>query len=71
MPFYAIKTTSSNGRKIDIVPQGLTHGFGPEMAFFLTFFLSNIGQENVFYDILDQNNAFVGYKKQKFKKSKN
>ena len=41
------------------------------MAFFSTFFLSNIGQENVFYDILDQNNAFVGYKKQKFKKSKN
>ena len=34
------------------------------------FFLGNIGQENVFYDILDQKNAFLGYKKKKFKKSK-
>ena len=35
------------------------------------FFLGNIGQENVFYDILEQKNAFLGYKKKKFKKSKN
>ena len=32
---------------------GLTHGFGPKMAIFPTFFLGNIGQENVFYDILE------------------
>ena len=31
---------------------------------FLQFsFLANIGQENVFYDILDKKNAFIGYKK--------
>ena len=41
---------------------GLTHGFGPKMAIFPTFFLSNIGQENVFYDILERQNAFLGYK---------
>ena len=35
------------------------------------FFLRNIGHENVFYDILDRKNAFLGYKKKKFKKSKN
>ena len=35
------------------------------------FFLDNIGQENVFYDILDQKNAFLSYKNKKFKKSKN
>ena len=35
------------------------------------FFLGNIGQENVFYDILDRKNGFVGYKNQKFKQSKN
>ena len=35
------------------------------------FFLGNIGQENVFYDILGRKNAFLGYKKNKFKKSKN
>ena len=35
------------------------------------FFLGNIGQENVFNDILERKNAFLSYKKKKFKKSKN
>ena len=35
------------------------------------FFLDNIGQENVFYDILERKNTFLGYKNKKFKKSKN
>ena len=39
--------------------------------FFQLFFLGNIGQENVFYDILQRKNAFLGYKNKKFKKSKN
>ena len=39
--------------------------------FFHLFFLGNIGQENVFYDILERKNAFVGYKNKKLKKSKN
>ena len=34
------------------------------------FFLGKIGQENVFYYILEQKNAFLGYKNKKFKKSK-
>ena len=34
-------------------------------------FLGNIGQEKVFYDILERKNAFLGYKNKKFKKSKN
>ena len=34
-------------------------------------FLRNIAQENVFYDILKQKNAFLGYKNNNFKKSKN
>ena len=34
-------------------------------------FLGNIFQENVFYDILERKNAFLGYKNKKFKKSKN
>ena len=37
-PFQAIKTRSSKSRKIDIFPKGLTHGFGPQMAIFPTFF---------------------------------
>ena len=39
--------------------------------FFQLFFLGNIGQENVFYDILEQKNAFLSYKNKNFKKSKN
>ena len=35
------------------------------------FFLGNIGQENVFYDILERKNTFLGYKNMKSKKSKN
>ena len=39
--------------------------------FQLFFFLGNIGRENVFDDILEPKNAFLGYKNKKFKKSKN
>ena len=35
------------------------------------FFLRNIGKENVFYDILERKNTFLGYRKMKSKKSKN
>ena len=34
------------------------------------FFLGNIGKKNVFYDILERKNAFLGYKNKTFKKSK-
>ena len=43
-----------------------------KLAIFPSFFFSgNIGQENVFYDILEQKNAFLGYKNKKLKKSEN
>ena len=35
------------------------------------FFLGIKRQENVFYDILERNNAFLGYKNNKLKQSKN
>ena len=38
-------------------------------AFFQVFILSNMGQQNVFYDILEKKKAFLGYKKKKLKKS--
>ena len=41
------------------------------MAFFSNFFFDNIGQKNVFCDILEGKNAFLRYKTKKFKKSKN
>ena len=39
--------------------------------FFPLFFLGIIGQEDVFYDILERNNAFLGHKNRRFKKWKN
>ena len=39
--------------------------------FSMFFFKGNIGQENVFYDILERKNAFLGYKIKNFKKWKN
>ena len=39
--------------------------------FFQLVFLGNIGQENVFYDILERKKAFLGYKNKKGKQSKN
>ena len=43
-----------------------------EMAIFrIFFFLGKIGQENVFYHILERIKAFLGYENKKFKKSKN
>ena len=39
--------------------------------FFHLFFLGNRDQENVFYDILERKNAFLGRINKKLKKSKN
>ena len=87
--FVGYKRRSSKSRRIDIFPKGLTHGFGPKMAIFATFFFRqyrpgkcllkytrtrkrlstllkqqvkkvNKGQENIFYDILERTNAFLG-----------
>ena len=70
-PFKAIKQGSSKSRKIDISPKGLTHGFCQKMAIFSISFLGNIEQENVFYDILERKNPFLGCKTKRLKKSKN
>ena len=68
----ALKTRSSNGRKIDIFPKGITHGFGPKIANVPTlFFLSNIGQENAFNDILARDKKFKTSKNSHFSKGVN
>ena len=52
--------------------KGVNPWFWSKNGHFSNFiFLGNIGQENVFYDILERKNAFLGYKNKKFKKSKN
>ena len=57
-PFQALKTRSSKSQKIDIFQKGLSDGFGPNITIFPTFFSGNIGQENVFYDILERKKRF-------------
>ena len=42
--------------------------FVKNWQFFYLFILGKIGQENVFYDILDRKNAFLDYKNIKLKK---
>ena len=49
--FQAIKTRSSKSRKIDIFPKGLTHGFGPNMAIFPTFFFSALQVRKMTFSI--------------------
>ena len=51
---------------MDIFPNWFTHGFGRKNGHFSNFFfLSNLGQENVFYDILERKNVFLRYKNMK------
>ena len=68
--FQAIKERSSKSGKIAIFP-GLAHGFSQKLAIFPSFiFKGNIGRENVFYDILERKNHFLGYKKKSLKSGK-
>ena len=51
--------------------KGVNPWFLSKNGQFSNFFLGNIGQDNVFYDILERRNAFLRYKNKKFKKTKN
>ena len=52
--FLGYKNKKFKSRISGIFPKGLTHGFGPKMVISPPFFfLSNIGQESVFYGILE------------------
>ena len=52
--------------------KGVNPWFWSRSGHFSTFyFLGNIGQENVFYEILERKNVFLFYKNTKFKKSDN
>ena len=49
--------------------KGVNPWFWSKNGHFSNFLFSgNIGQQNVFYDILERNNAFLGYKKQEVQK---
>ena len=58
--------------------KGLSHGFGQRLVIFPDFYFRQnkpekcvLNQKKVFYDILDDRNAFLDYKNKKLKKSKN
>ena len=50
---------------------GVNPRFCSKNGHFSNFFGGNIGLENVFYDILEWKNSFLGYKNKKFKKRNN
>ena len=71
-PFLGYKNKKFKESKNGHFSKPVNPLFWSKNGHFLKFFvLGNIGQQNVFYDILEQKIAFLGYKNKKFKKSKN
>ena len=67
-----MKTTSLKSPKNWHFSKGFNLWFLSKNGNFCQLFYSgNIGQQNVFYDILERKKAFLGYKNTKFKKWKN
>ena len=50
--------------------KGLSQGFEQKMANFPTIFFKQYRPGILFYAILEEKNAFLGYKNKKFKQSK-
>ena len=64
--FLAYKNKKWKSRKINIFSKGFSKGvfqswFWSKNGHFSNFFFGNRGQENVFYNIVEQKNAFLGY----------
>ena len=69
--FLSFKNKKSKKSKNWHFSKGVNPWFWSKMGFFFNFlFLGNIGQENVFHDILERKNALLSYKNDKLKKSK-
>ena len=68
--FQGCKNKMIKKSKNSLFSKGVNPWFWYKNGHFANFFLNNIGQENVFYDILEQKDAFLAYKNKKFKKSK-
>ena len=53
--------------------KGVSPWFWSKVGHFFIFFFwgGNLGQENVFYDILERKNTFLGYKNKELKQAKN
>ena len=62
------KQKVKKSRRIRIFSKELVHGFGKKFEIFHLCILGKISQQNVFDVILDNQKAFLDYKKQKVKK---
>ena len=62
------KQKVKKSRRIRIFSKELVHGFGKKIEIFHLYILGKISQQNVFDVILDNQKAFLDYKKQKVKK---
>ena len=70
--FLGYKSKKSKKSKNWHFSKGVNPWFWSKKGHFSNFFfLGNIGQDNVFYNILEPKNAFLCYKNKKSKKSKN
>ena len=70
-PFQGIKTRSSKNRQTSHFSKAVNPWFWSKNNHFTNlFFLGNIGHKNVFYDILQRKNTFLGYKKKGSKSQK-
>ena len=68
--FLGYKNKTIENSKNWHLSKGEIPWFWSKNGHFSNFFLGNIGQENVFYDILERKKAFVGYKKKEVEKVK-
>ena len=70
--FLAYKNEKLQKSKNWHFSKGINPWFWSKNGHFSKFpFFGNIGQPNVFYDILERENTFLAYKNQKLKKSRN
>ena len=69
--FRLLKQEVENVEKFTFFQRGWGMVLVEKWPFFQLLFLGNISQENIFYDIIERKNSFLGYKNKKLKKSKN
>ena len=69
--FRLLKQEVENVEKFTFFQRGWAMVLVEKWPFFQLCFLGNISQENIFYDIIERKNSFLGYKNTKLKKAKN
>ena len=70
--FLSYENKNFNQSKNSHFCKGVNPWFWSKNGHFFNFVLwGNVGQENVFYDILERKKVFVSYKNKNFNKSKN